>query len=285
MSQDRISYREYLLDHRYSLRSIRTYLFLIDKISRNLDFKKCCYREILIAISCRNFSSRYRRVIVAALKQYFYYLMETGNRLSHPCRNLQIRSNFTKQFIQSDFLTHDELHLLKNRTQRYGILELRDGVLFSLLTTQGLCAEEIANLQLKHIDLKHEMIVIPQSRKYTRRKLALVKGQVAILHEYMNRIRPKLIRNETNSLLIGKCGTALTPDSIQYLVGQLQHLIPDKKLSPTFIRQSVIVWWINGLKIPLEQVQLMCGHRWISATQRYQFHSLELDLKMVNRWL
>lgn len=62
-------------------------------------------------------------------------------------------------------------------------------------------------------------------------------------------------------------------------------MFPDRSLSPKTIRDSVIALWLNDLKIPLEQVQLMAGHRWISSTERYVQTSIEEQrelLKMVH---
>lgn len=274
----------YLKMHRYSVHTIRSYEFVVRKLCR-LEFENCTYTNVLSALSDQKYSLRYRQVMLAALKQYFHFLVESGKRDNHPCPLLSIKGNYCIDFVESDLLSPGELQLLSSRAQRYSLLDQRDKALLSLLTHQGLNTTEIVKLRLANINLRDGSIWIGQSRKYLGRKLSLVKSQIAIFENYIFKVRPRLNRYKTDSVFLGKSGTTLTSDSIHYLVSTLKQLIPEKKLSPRLIRQSVIAWWIKGLKIPLEQVQLMCGHRWISTTQRYQFYPIEQDVRNVNRWL
>ncbi len=50
------------------------------------------------------------------------------------------------------------------------------------------------------------------------------------------------------------------------------------------IRQSVIANWLNEKKLPLEQVQLMAGHRWISSTLKYRQNNIEQQRELMNKW-
>ena len=43
----------------------------------------------------------------------------------------------------------------------------------------------------------------------------------------------------------------------------------DKLLSPKNIRASVLSNWVNEEKRPLEEVQIMAGHRYPSTTEKY----------------
>lgn len=77
------------------------------------------------------------------------------------------------------------------------------------------------------------------------------------------------MRQETNAFILGKLGNRITVDDINYLVSTYKELFPDRNLNPGTIRQSVISNWLNEKKLPLEQVQLMSGQRWISTTVKY----------------
>ncbi len=83
--------------------------------------------------------------------------------------------------------------------------------------------------------------------------------QYRILDNYINDGHKKLLREPTDLLLLGKLGTQLTVDDIHYLVCTFKGLYPDRNLTPTTIRKSVIANWLNENKIPLEQVQIMSG--------------------------
>jgi site-specific recombinase XerD len=108
--------------------------------------------------------------------------------------------------------------------------------------------------------------------------------QYRILDRYINENRKDLIRDKTEALVIGKLGTALTADDIHYLVSTYKMLFPDRNLTPATIRQSVISNWLNEKKLPLEQVQLLAGHRWISSTAKYRQHNMEQQRELMNKW-
>lgn len=277
-------FTHFLKSNGYSERTIDTYLFHIEKLSERYSIDNLRYKDIVLAISDPEFSLRYRQVIVAALKQYYHFLMWKGSRDSHPCPNLRIRSNYSKNFLQQDFLSADELQLLRSREQRYRLLDLRDKVLLSFMTIQGLSPAELQKIDIDHVNLNTQKILVAGSRKYKKRALNLLKDQADLISDYLNDSRPYLVKSGTRSLILGLSGERISTDSIHYLISTLKDIVPDKKITPSMIRQSVICWWINDLKIPLEQAQLMSGHRWISSTQKYEFRKVEDDLALVNRW-
>jgi integrase/recombinase XerD len=277
-------FRLYLKSQGYSEHSIKTYLFHIEKLSEKYIIDQFTYKETVLAISDPTYSLRYRQVIVAALKQYFHFLMWCGKRDSHPCPNLRIRSNYSKNFLKQDFLSADELQLLRTRKQRYQLLDLRDQVLLSLMTIQGLSPAELVHLDVQHIKFGSEKLFVPASRKNKQRTLSLLPQQIELFAAYINEVRPAITKSNTKAFLLAKTGERLSADCIHYLISTLKDIVPEKTVTPSTIRQSVICWWINDLKIPLEQVQLMSGHRWISATQRYEFRKTEDDLALVNKW-
>jgi integrase/recombinase XerD len=274
----------YLKSNGYAEKTIMTYLFHIDKVQSTRLLDNLTYKQIILIISDPSFSIRYRQVIVAALKQYYHYLVWAGIRESHPCPNLRIRSNYSQNFLQHDFLTSEELGLIRNRIQRYPQLELRDKVLLSLLTIQGLAPIELTGLNLKDVNLNRRTLRITQNRKYRQRSLNLLPEQIDLIVAYIHSCRNRLCSENEQALLVGMTGKRMTTDSIHYIISTMKYVVPDKQLTPQLIRQSVITWWINDLKIPLEQVQLMSGHRWISSTQKYEFRKMSDELALVNRW-
>lgn len=274
----------FLKSNSYSEHTIKTYLFHISKLSEKYRLDKFTHKEVVLAISDPSYSLRYRQVIVAALKQFYHFLMWSGKRDNHPCPNFRIRSNYSKNFLHQDFLTGDELKLLRTRKQRYAVLDLRDQVLLSIMTIQGLSPSELVDLDVQHVRLGYSKLYVAPSRKHKQRTLSLLPQQVALFATYLNEVRPTIAKSNSKALLLAKTGERLSADCIHYLVSTLKELAPEKAISPSMIRQSVICWWINELKMPLEQAQLMSGHRWISTTQRYEFRKTEDDLVLVNKW-
>ncbi len=100
----------------------------------------------------------------------------------------------------------------------------------------------------------------------------------------INETRKKLISTKTDKLLVGKLGRPLTVDDVNYMVSTYKPLFPDRNLNALTIRMSVISNWLNEKHFPLEQVQLMAGHRWISTTARYRYTPIEEQREMINRF-
>ena len=109
-----------------------------------------------------------------------------------------------------------------------------------MLIYQGLTNGDIKNLELKDIDLEQGTVYIKSGRKTNRRTLKLRSNQVFWLMNYLQNDRPKLIKTESQNLIISKLGTEETGESISYLLESSKNLFPDRKLNPITIRQSVI---------------------------------------------
>jgi integrase/recombinase XerD len=170
--------------------------------------------------------------------------------------------------------------------QVYAVSPSPLSTLTSLLIYQGLTPGEIADLNVANVDLDKGRIHAKGGRKIDHRWLYLNDTQQALFEEYLTEYRPRLLRPQkpTNKLLLGKLGTPIIVDSINYLIETAKPLFQDRIINPKVIRQSVIANWLNEHKIPLEQVQLMAGHKWISTTAAYRQASIEEQLEMISRF-
>jgi site-specific recombinase XerD len=177
-----------------------------------------------------------------------------------------------------------ELELLLEREERYADLKQRNQVIMSLLIYQGLNSTEIVNLNLSHIDFDKGTIFIRASRKISQRHMEMHNKQFRIFERFINEGRKKLQREETEAFLLRKLGNRIGVEDIYYLTSTFKALFADRNLNPLTIRQSVIANWLNERKIPLEQVQLMAGQKWISSTVKYRQTSIEEQREMMNKW-
>jgi len=84
--------------------------------------------------------------------------------------------------------------------------------------------------------------------------------------------------------MITKLGKPESVDGIHSMLEPLKALFPQKKLHSKAIRMSVIANWLNERKIPLEDVQLMAGHKWPSSTERYHREDLEEQRRLINEF-
>ncbi len=222
--------------------------------------------------------------ILNGIKKYYDYLVETGVRDDHPCKNFNVRNMRNKNIIHQDLFSSIELEAILNREERYVDLMQKNKALISLLIYQGLNTGELVRLKVQHIDFDKGLIFIKSSKRIGQRHLEIHPKQYRILDNYINDGRKKLLRDATDTLLLGKLGKATTADDIHYLISTFKYLYPDRNLNPKTIRKSVIANWLNEKKLPLEQVQLMSGQKWISTTAIYRLNSTEEQRELMNKW-
>jgi integrase/recombinase XerD len=287
--KNEITFEQFLHRCGHTLQTVKSYLFankvfMIDNPTPEY-FK---YRDIVEYLNTKaaDYSNSNTKVyLLNGIKKYYDYLLETGKREDHPCRNFFVRNQRNKQVIHQDLFSSKELELMLEREERYADLQQRNQVVVSLLIYQGLHSREIHNLNLSHIDLDSGTIFIKASPKVSQRHIEINNKQYRLFDRYLNEGRKVLIRDDENkAFVLGKLGTRMSVDDIHYLVSTFKGLFPDRKLTPATIRQSVIANWLNEKKLPLEQVQLISGQKWISTTIKYKQVNVDEQRKLMNRF-
>jgi integrase/recombinase XerD len=214
------------------------------------------------------------RRILHALIHYYHYLIEQGKRESHPCRYIRLRDAGIKEIQVQELLSKEELVLLLKREERYEGLALRNKMIMSLLVYQALRLKEIIDIQIADVNLKEGSLFIKATTNTTARHLPL-KGQQSLwLYQYLNEARSKLLKSETDALILSSRGRVISTCSIRYLVETYRPLIPEKRLTATTIRQSALAVMLKNGK-GLRQVQAFAGHRKTSTTAKYKEDGLE----------
>lgn len=279
---------EQFLLERYTLQTTRSYIFAINHFLKlNPKAKRYKYQNVvnyMDEVSQKNSNPQYRVTILSAIKKYYDYLIMIGYRTDHPCKRLNIKVRQNQPMQVQDLFSSAELQLLLNRENRYQYIDTRNGIILSLLIYQGLASEEIAKINVKDIDLDAGTIYIKVSTNLNQRTLELVNKQMILFHKYLDEVRPKLIRINSDKLILSKLGKPMTVDSIQAMIEPLKGLFPDRNLSPQTIRMSVICNWLNENKIPLERVQELAGHKWPGTTEKYIKVDANAERELINKF-
>ncbi|MCG8322153.1 MAG: tyrosine-type recombinase/integrase [Cytophagales bacterium] len=218
---------------------------------------------------------------LCAIKQYYSYLVAEGIRGDHPARSIRLRDKRGKDIQLQDWFKAEELALLLDRKERYPILKNRNQIIISLLIWQGLTNGEVKNLEVGDIHLEAGTVHIKAQRKTGSRTLKLQPRQIFWLMNYIGEDRPRLLKVQTQKLIISKAGNPENGEGISYLIGCCQHLFPDRKLNAKTIRQSVIANLLKEGK-DLRLVQAFAGHKYPSATEKYkQTHTEHLKQQVL----
>ena len=281
-----MNFREYLAEH-YTTQTASRYARAVDHFIIHADSKKVTHKEII------DYLDKYKKAtapVLAALKQYFDFLIEQGTRNDHPCRTISTKRK-SKPMQHQDLFSVEELELLMSREERYSILKNRNKALLSLLIYQGLTPQNIINLRTVDIDLEVGTVYVMATRQLTRRTLELRSNQVLTLHKYIDEDRVELLKtaellssSKYERLFVTKLGENLSVDALNRMLRPLQGLYTNKNLNASTIRQSVILNWINHYDYPMEDVQLLAGHRWLSSTAKYKVINREENREKINRF-
>jgi integrase/recombinase XerD len=212
--------------------------------------------------------------VLYGIKKYYSYLVNTGKRTDNPAQCITLRDQRNRDIQLQDLFSEKELEQLLDRKERYAILKNRNKVIISLLIYQGLTLQELCNLECEHVNLEEGSIYIKPTRRTNSRILKLQANQVFWIMNYLQNDRYKLLKVESNKLIISKVGTPETGDGIKKLLQSSKGIHPNRKLNAQTIRQSVIT---NLLKkgTDLRIVQTFAGHKYPSATEKYKQSNVE----------
>lgn len=265
----------------------KTYLYYISVfLMKHPNAKRYSYSDMLnyiVETKASTNDSGATSLFLSAIKRYYDYLIVSGQRNDHPCKSITV--NRKKQPVQlQDLFSPSELEALMNRENRYANLELRNKVIISLLIYQGLVCSELCRLRLKDVDLDRGTIHIKGSNKTDGRTLELKPSQILLMQRYIETSRQNLLKSDTECLIVTHRGVGETTDGVHSMIEPLKALYPDRNLTPTTIRQSVISNWLNINKFPLEDVQQLAGHKWPSTTEQYRRKDMSDQLEKINMW-
>ncbi len=267
------------LQARHTASSAKRYLHAIDYfLSRVAGAETVGFNQIMEHVG--DLRQKYSnaetvKTALAGIKKYYHYLIETGQREDHPCRDLYLRDQNSKDIQLQDLFTEVELGLLlSRRKERYPQMKTRNQVVLGLLIYQGLTTGEIIGLKLSDIDLETAEVRVQSSNRQHGRVLKLRSEQIMLFYQYLNEDRLKLLKQTTDQLIVTHRGSRETGEGISYLVGTMKYLFPDRKLDPKTIRQSVVANLLKSGK-DLRLVQVFAGHKYPSTTERYRASHIE----------
>jgi integrase/recombinase XerD len=225
--------------------------------------------------------------IIASVRDYYNYLKKGNPGIINPAANLYLKG--TRRKVISGIIDFKELESLYQSYLAEIPRTKRNKIILGLLIYQGVTTEELKQLESSHLKLKEGKIYIPGNRRRNSRTLELKPFQILELHEYVNEIRPGILKE------IKATRPARKPDKInqtqiesqlfisingsEHIKNSLLHLFLDvQKINPNIVnakqvRQSTITHWLKNYN--LRQVQYMSGHRYVSSTERYQTNNLD----------
>ena len=225
-----------------------------------------------------------------AISQYYQYLNQIKLAVNSIFRNLVAlkmfyRFLFIEGYIKNDLTRFIEFPKLKKKLPEIlnlkelnrllaeknftGKLGKRDQAIIELFYATGMRVTELISLKRNDINLDHQLLKCT-GKGNKERWIPFNDRSHKVLVEYLQYIRPKLIKKEdSNRLFLNNHGHPITRQAIFYIIkNYAQKSGIKKKVTPHTLRHTLATHLIeNGAD--LRTVQEMLGHSDISTTQIY----------------
>ena len=202
---------------------------------------------------------------LAAMRSFFRFLVREGTLAKDPTADLESPRQHQKL---PRVLNAEEVDLLLGQPMSGEPCGLRDKAMLELLYATGIRVTELISLDLEHIHIDNGFIRCYGKGKKER---MVPLGDVAArcLQEYLDRGRPKLMRDKNQAFFVNQHGRRLTRQGFWKILKKYARSAGiTKEVTPHTIRHSFATHLLeNGADI--RSVQEMLGHSDISTTQIY----------------
>jgi integrase/recombinase XerC len=234
------------------------------------------YRHIrsFLAANLRGKSTATMARKLSALRTFFKYLQRRGVLEQNPAR-LAPTPKADKPLPR--FLTVDEVfHLLDQMGGGVSFRSRRDRAILELFYSGGLRLSELANLNLKNLDIDAGTVRV--WGKGAKERLAFLGKQAKDAVQAYLPMREQTLRNKalaTEALFLNNRGGRLSSRGVARVVVHWSRIAGlSGNLTPHGLRHSFATHLLEG-QADLRAVQELLGHASISSTQRYLHTDLD----------
>ena len=165
-------------------------------------------------------------------------------------------------------LTDSEIEKLLEQPDTSELKGQRDKTMLEILYATGIRVTELISLRTEDVNLTNGFIKV--KKKNSERHIPLGKLALKCLKEYMENVRPLLIRSEDEkTLFINTNGQKMTRQGYWKILKQYKDQAKiDKEITPHTIRHSFAVHMLeNGAEV--KTVQELLGHTDVASTMLY----------------
>jgi len=256
------------------LRTIKLYL----KYQGEEEAKTAVYSQITDYIGVLREQGMNPKTILThlySIKMYYQWLVNSGQRDDHPCRDLYLKDKIDKNIAVDELYTKRELEdMLNSFVGRLPLMRQRDTVVLSLLVHQAVTNLELIELKVSDIDLQKGTLNLRGCIKTQPRVLPLKPEQIMLFNNYIQYCRPLFLRrNKTpkqedrEAFILSRTGTKMHPIALSGIF--LKPLANGQKITMQKVRQSAIAHILKTGK-DLRVVQAFTGHKNISSVEAYR---------------
>jgi len=215
-----------------------------------------------------------------AIKMYYQWLLESGFRDDHPCRDLYLKDKINRDMPVESLYTKEELtDMLTGYAGRLPLMRKRDTVVLSLLVHQAVTNFELIELKVQDIDLQKGTLTLPGCVKTKARVLPLKPQQIMLFSAYIKYCRPLFLNKnpkanqvDKEAFILSRRGSKMSPTSLSAIFRK--PLSNGCKITIQKVRQSVIAHMLKT-GADLRIVQAVTGHKNVSSVEAYRKTEME----------
>jgi integrase/recombinase XerD len=272
-----MNYREWLLNKGFGSNTANDYSLFIEKKfklylhSLSSSIENLEHETLMQYIRHRKAEGVGAKTINLELKKISYYLDFKGlTNVAEPIRVKGVQGR-----IPHDLFTEKQLNDIynkfpesKNHWTHENTLKTYHLIL-GLRIYQGLQEQELAKLEINHLQLDKGKVYVPSTKRTNKRILDLKPFQILPLHEYLLTERKLLDEDIEGNYLFHKKRLIRGMSRIKKMINRYEPRLNNMAQ----IRASVITNWLSSYN--LREVQYMTGHKYVSSTERYRTDNLE----------
>ena len=270
-------FKEWLINKGFGINTAKDYEKFIEKKLKlylhenQLNIDNLEHEDLMQYIRYRKSQGVQAKTINLELKKISYYFdFKELTNIAEP-----IRLKGVQRGIPHDLFTEKQLNDIYNKFPESRNCWTHENtlktyhIILGLRIYQGLQEQELAKLEISHLQLDKGKIYVPSTKRTNKRILDLKPFQVLPLHEYLLTERTSLIEEIEGDFLFHKQRLIRGMSRIKKMINRYELRLK----SMAQIRSSVITNWLKHYN--LREVQYMAGHKYVSSTERYRTDNLE----------
>ena len=211
------------------------------------------------------------KTINMEIKKISYYLdFKALPNVAEPIRVKGVQRRIPHDLFTQKQLDHIYQNFPESQSQWTHKKTLRIyHLILGLRIYQGLQEQELAKLEIHHLQLDKGKIYVPSTKRANKRILDLKPFQILPLHEYLLTDRKSLNDKIEGNYLFHKKRLIRGMSRIKAMIKRYEPRLTNMAQ----IRASTITNWLKHYN--LREVQYMAGHKYVSSTERYRMDTLE----------
>ena len=229
------------------------------------DLKRSDMQEYVEYLKENNKSNSTISRSAASIKAFYKYLLSKGLAEENIVDKIEAPKVDRKEPM---ILTQNEIEKLLEQPDTNELKGQRDKVMLQILYATGIRVTELISLRVDDVNLAGGYIKV--KKKNNERHIPLGNLASKSLKEYINKVRPLLIKTEDDkTLFINTNGKKMTRQGYWKILKQYNDQAKiDKDITPHTIRHSFAVHMLeNGAEI--KTVQELLGHNDVASTLMY----------------